>query len=98
MNTFSKLLIALSLAGLACMPGISNAATTTANNTNAVQTAKKVEVGHYLFILRAKTGVVTKSGDGYTITLKGMNNNVLYFSDRPVRYAGYSLTSRFLTD
>ena len=52
----------------------------------------------FLFVLRSDTGVITKSGDGYMLTLKGMDDKVLYFSDRPVRKAGFITMSQFMGD
>ena len=55
------------------------------------------EKASYLFVLRADTGVITKTNGGYKLTLKGMDDKVLYFSDRDrVRKAGYLPTTQFM--
>ena len=56
------------------------------------------EKASFLFVLRADTGVITKSNGGYTLTLKGMDDKVLYFSDRPVRKAGFITLTQFMDD
>ena len=54
------------------------------------------EKASYMFVLRADTGVITKTNGGYKLTLKGMDDKVLYFSDRPVRKAGYITITQFM--
>ncbi len=54
------------------------------------------EKASYLFVLRADTGVITKTNGGYTLTLQGMDDKVLYFSDRPVRKAGFITLTQFM--
>ncbi len=47
-------------------------------------------------MLRAHHGVIAKTSGGYTLTLKGMDDKVLYFSDRSVRKAGFITMTRFM--
>ncbi|MCX6994273.1 MAG: hypothetical protein NTY13_00300, partial [Chlamydiae bacterium] len=54
------------------------------------------EKASYMFVLRADTGVITKTNGGYKLTLKGVDDKVLYFSDRPVRKAGYITITQFM--
>jgi hypothetical protein len=51
-----------------------------------------------LFVLKADTAVIAKDDTGYTLTLKGMDNKVLYFSDRPVRRAGFITMDNLMSD
>ncbi len=50
-----------------------------------------------MFVLRADTGVIAKADGGYTLTLQDMDNKVLYFSDRPVRRAGFMTVDNFMS-
>ena len=42
--------------------------------------------------------MITKTNEGYTLTLKGMDDKVLYFSDRPVKKAGFITLTQFMDD
>jgi hypothetical protein len=42
--------------------------------------------------------VIAKTDGGYTFTMKGMDDKVLYFSDRPVRKAGFITITKFMGD
>ncbi len=50
----------------------------------------------FLFVLSADTGVITKTDGGYKLTLKGMDDKVMYFSDRPQKFAGYITLTQFM--
>ena len=50
----------------------------------------------FLFVLSADTGVITKTDGGYKLTLKGMDDKVMYFSDRPQKVAGYITLTQFM--
>ena len=54
------------------------------------------EKASFLFVLRADTGVINKTNGGYKLTLQGMDDKVLYFSDRPVRKAGFITVTQFM--
>ena len=95
MNTLTRLAVSLSLAGLGCSLPITAMATRSAD-THTVVSAKSTQKASFLFVLRAHHGVITKTSGGYTLTLKGMDNKVLYFSDRPVRKAGYITMTQFM--
>ena len=56
---------------------------------HAKVTTHKEQKASLLFVLRADTAVIAKDDSGYTLTLEGMDNKVLYFADRPVRLAGF---------
>ena len=95
MNTLTRLAVSLSLAGLGCSLPITAMATRSAD-THTVVSAKSTQKASFLFVLRAHHGVITKTSGGYTLTLKGMDDKVLYFSDRPVRKAGFMTMTRFM--
>ncbi|MCX6994323.1 MAG: hypothetical protein NTY13_00550 [Chlamydiae bacterium] len=57
--------------------------------TASLGEAHAEEKASFLFVLRADTGVITKTNGGYKLTLKGMDDKVLYFSDRPERKAAF---------
>ncbi len=97
MNTVTRLAISLSLVGLSCSLPITAMATTSADRTTLITTQSKQKAS-FLFVLRADTGVFTKTDGGYTLTLKGMDDKVLYFSDRPVRKAGFITMTQFMGD
>ena len=95
MNTLTRLAVSLSLAGLGCSLPITAMATRSAD-THTVVSAKSTQKASFLFVLRAHHGVIAKTSGGYTLTLKGMDDKVLYFSDRPVRKAGFITMTRFM--
>ncbi len=95
MNTLTRLAVSLSLAGLGCSLPITAMATRSAD-THTVVAAKSTQKASFLFVLRAHHGVIAKTSGGYTLTLKGMDDKVLYFSDRPVRKAGFITMTRFM--
>ena len=47
-----------------------------------------------LFVQNAVSGELTDSGDGYTLTLEGVNEDTVWFTDRPARRAGTEPTAR----
>ena len=95
MNSLTRLAVSLSLAGLGCSLPISAMATRSAD-THTVVSAKSTQKASFLFVLRAHHGVIAKTSGGYTLTLKGMDDKVLYFNDRPVRKAGFMTMTRFM--
>ena len=97
MNTLTRLAISLSLVGLSCSLPITAMATTGAG-THTLVTRDAKQKASFLFVLRADTGVITKTDGGYKLTLKGMDDKVLYFSDRPVRKAGFITMTQFMGD
>ena len=97
MNTLTRLAISLSLVGLSCSLPITVMATTGAG-THTLVTRDAKQKASFLFVLRADTGVITKTDGGYKLTLKGMDDKVLYFSDRPVRKAGFITMTQFMGD
>ena len=97
MNTLTRLAVSLSLVGLSCSLPITVMATTGAG-THTLVTRDAKQKASFLFVLRADTGVITKTDGGYTLTLKDMDPKVLYFSDRPVRKAGFITMTRFMGD
>ena len=97
MNILTRLAISLSLVGLSCSLPIAAMAATDAHTPAKVTTDAKQKTS-FLFVLRADTGVITKSDSGYTLTLKGVDDKVLYFSDRPVRKAGFITMTQFMGD
>lgn len=97
MNTLTRLAISLSLVGLSCSLPITAMATTGAD-LHAKVTTDTEQKASFMFVLRADTGVIAKADGGYTLTLKGMDDKVLYFSDRPVRKAGFITMTQFMAD
>ena len=97
MKTLTRLAISLSLLGLCCSLPVTAMASVDGQTPAKVSTEAK-EKASFLFVLRAQTGVITKVGSVYTLTLKGMDDKVLYFSDRPVRKAGFITVSQFMSD
>ncbi|WP_133131051.1 hypothetical protein [Legionella yabuuchiae] len=97
MNTLTRLAVSLSLVGLSCSLPITAMATAGADTHTKVTTDAKQKAS-FLFVLRADTGVIAASDGGYTLTLQGMDDKVLYFSDRPVRKAGFITMTRFMSD
>ena len=94
MKTFTRLTLSLSLLGLTgSIPIMATAA-----QQPPVTSIKANQEASFLFVLSAKTGVITKSDAGYTLTLQGMDDKVLYFSDRPVRQAGFIAMTQFMGD
>ncbi len=82
MNSLTRLAISLSIIGLTCSLPFVATATTIVQASSKISNENKQEVS-FLFILRAESGVIAKADEGYTLTLKGIDNKVLYFSDRP---------------
>ena len=97
MNTLTRLAISLSLAGLSCSFPIAAMAATDVQTASKVTTQSKHKAS-FLFVLRADTGVIAKTDEGYTLTLQSMDDKVLYFSDRPVRKAGFIAIGQFMGD
>lgn len=93
MSTLTPLAVSLSL-GLSCAFPVAATAATDAETSPKV-TADAKQKTSFLFVLNAKTGVIAKTNEGDTLTLKGMDDKVLYFSDRPVRKAGFITMSQF---
>ena len=97
MNTLTRLAVSLSLVGLTCGLPLTLMAATDAHTPNTVSKQAKQKAS-FLFVLRADTGVIAKAAEGYTLTLTGMDDKVLYFSDRPVRKAGFITMTQFMGD
>ena len=97
MKTLTRLALSVSLMGLSCSLPITAMAAVDAQTPAKVSIEAKHKAS-FLFVLRADTGVITKSDGVYTLTLKGLDEQVLYFSDRPVRVAGFITVSQFMSD
>ena len=48
------------------------------------------------FMLHAEKGIISKTNNGYELTLQDLSDKVLYVSDRPVRKAGFIVLSHFM--
>jgi len=93
MQLLTKLVLTLSLTGFSyALPAVAVAAIDSNTSSLAVASQK----ASFLFVLRATTGVITKVKGGYTLTLQNIDDKVLYFSDRPVRQAGFITTTSFM--
>ena len=97
MNPLTRIAVSLSLVGLTCSLPMTLMAATDEHAPATVTTHAKQKVS-FLFVLRANNGVIAKTDGGYTLTLKGMDDKVLYFSDRPVRKAGFITMTQFMSD
>ena len=64
--------------------------------SNKEMTTKAQRVSPLLFVLRADKGIIKQTVNGYELTLQGIDDKVLYFSDRPVRKAGFETLSQFM--
>ena len=49
-----------------------------------------------MLVLLAKSGVIRQHGHAYQLTLSGVDPRTLWFTDRPVRMAGFDLTREFI--
>jgi hypothetical protein len=74
------------------------ASASTETGTKTTVTSKAQQKESLLFVLRADTAVIAKDDSGYTLTLEGMDNKVLYFADRPVRLAGFITMDTLMND
>ena len=93
MKKLTALALALSLAGL------TSSLTAWVVLNKYPCTKKTAETQHktsFLFVLQAHKGTITQTTNGYELTLQNMDKNVLYFSDRPLRTAGFEVLSRFM--
>ena len=97
MNPLTRIAVSLSLVGLTYSLPMTLMAATDEHAPATVTTHAKQKVS-FLFVLRANNGVIAKTDGGYTLTLKGMDDKVLYFSDRPVRKAGFITMTQFMSD
>lgn len=50
----------------------------------------------YLFVMHAAKANIAQNDGTYQLTLKDIDKKVLYFSNHPVRKAGYILNSKFM--
>lgn len=67
------------------------------SSTASATTAKANKAApEYLFVLEAKQANITKVNKGYEIYLSGVDKKTLYFSDRPIRKAGFIKTQKFI--
>ncbi len=51
-----------------------------------------------LFVMQADHATITKTSDGFKLTLNDVNGKTLYFSNRPLRKAGSLSTERFMNN
>jgi len=51
-----------------------------------------------LFVQMATSGTFTKTDDGYSLVLDGVNPQTIYFSDRPNRITGHITTEDFVNN
>lgn len=91
-KSFKQTLI---VAAIAATVGFVSAerAVATPMNANAKKMVKK---SSDLMVLSAADGVITKSGNQYTLTLSHVNPKVMWFTDRPERKAGFIPTKEFV--
>lgn len=95
MKTITQFVLSLSLAGFAfTLPGLANSATD--NTTRPKLTSTTEQQAQYFFVLRSASCTVMKTKQGYDLTLQGIDNNVLYFTDRPIRSGGFITLNEFM--
>ncbi len=97
MKQLSKiaLLLLITLPGLALAMPIPEEATSACKSTT-LATGQIDQKTHWLFALRAQNGVISQGAQGETLTLTELDPQVLYFSDRPVRKAGFEPVGYFI--
>lgn len=59
--------------------------------------ATTVKKASYLFVMRSATATLSKTANGYELTLQQVDPKTLLFSDRPVRKAGIIDTTHFMS-
>ena len=93
----SRLVIAISIAALLCVPGMAGAQAPTSAAPSASPPAKssvKVDMVPSLFVMNAHGA----SLQGQTLTLVGVSPTSIVFADRPVRAAGHLPTEALLEE
>ena len=50
----------------------------------------------FLFVQQASSGSIASDGEAYRLTLNGVSNSTILFSDRPDRYTGMMATGSFI--
>ena len=93
----SRLVIAISIAALLCVPGMAGAQAPTSAAPSAPPPGKssvKVDMVPSLFVMNAHGA----SLQGQTLTLVGVSPTSIVFADRPVRAAGHLPTEALLEE
>lgn len=72
---------------------------TFANNSGSAILSKAPKNTEVLLVLLSKQASIhaNKQSGVYKLTLKGVNHNVIYFSDRPVRESGHLTMNKFVS-
>lgn len=52
----------------------------------------------YLFVMSAQSGMIKQSGKQYTLSLTNIDKHVLWFTDRPIRKAGFMPLKVFMNN
>ena len=90
-----KMVLASALVGAMMVGGTAYADSAATVSQPADSTQAKSQA-QYLFVLSAKSGDIAQSGQGYTLTLNNVDPQILWFTDRPNRKAGFVPLSTFL--
>jgi hypothetical protein len=93
----SRLVVAISIGALLCMPAMAHAQAPTTAAPSASPPGKssvKVEMVPSLFVMNARGA----SLQGQTLTLAGVSPTSIVFADRPVRAAGHLPTDALLEE
>ncbi|MAZ77851.1 MAG: hypothetical protein CMF39_04165 [Legionellaceae bacterium] len=91
-NQITKKLAVITSLSIALLVGSSAMAV----NTPAVSNRPIVQEPNTMLVLLAKSGVIHQHGHAYQLTLSGVDPRTLWFTDRPVRMAGFDLTREFI--
>lgn len=97
MNNLFRLTASIALIVIfGSMPLMVSAVSSGKPSTNA--TSNGQQKASFLFVLRADVGVIAKTDGGNTLTLQGLDDKVMYFSDGPVKTASYITLTQFMGD
>jgi hypothetical protein len=97
MNNLFRLTASLALAVIfGSVPLMAIAVSSEELSTSA--TSKGQQKASFLFVLRADVGVIAKTDGGGTLTLQGLDDKVMYFSDGSVKTANYIALTQFIGD
>lgn len=95
MNTMIRLTLSLALAGLV-LSGPVIAEDSLDKLGHAASSSKSQQNISVLFVLSANKATITKTSTGYELTLQGIDDKVLWFTDRPVRKSGFRTSDLFI--
>lgn len=95
-NGLTKAVLSTILAGLLSLGVIAPALADTSGNNSTMQSTKANKQVQILFVMSAQSGVIKKASNGYALTLYQVDPKTLWFTDRPIRKAGFISTHKFI--